>query len=132
MPEGHPEEGRDAFSELLRTEWLDLEGDEVRARLPVSEDLRQPAGFVHGGVFSTLAEGLASKATHEAVRHDGMVAIGQSIQTTFLRPITEGHLNATGRAQHRGRTTWVWDVEITDDERRVCALARMTVAIRPA
>src|ERR671937_614531 len=99
MAEGRPAEGRDAFSELLRTEWLELEGDEVRARLPVTDDLRQPAGFVHGGVFSSLAEGLASKATYEAIRDDGMVAIGQAIQTTFLRPITEGHLNATARTR---------------------------------
>ena len=59
-----------------------------------------------------------------------MVAMGQANDTTFLRPISEGHLNATATPRHRGRTTWVWDVEITDDEGRVCALARVTIAVQ--
>ena len=48
-----------------------------------------------------------------------MAAMGQSNSATFLRPITEGHVNAVARPRHRGRTTWVWDVEITDDEGRL-------------
>jgi 1,4-dihydroxy-2-naphthoyl-CoA hydrolase len=51
--------------------------------------------------------------------------------TTFLRPISKGHVNALARARQRGRTTWVWDVELTDDEDRPCALVRMTIAVRP-
>ena len=61
-----------------------------------------------------------------------MVAIGQSNQATFLRPIADGHVNADARPRHRGRTTWIWDCEITDDEGRLCALVRMTIAVRPA
>ena len=60
-----------------------------------------------------------------------MVSMGQANDTTFLRPIGDGHINASATPRHRGRTTWVWDVEITDDEGRVCALARMTIAVRP-
>jgi 1,4-dihydroxy-2-naphthoyl-CoA hydrolase len=60
-----------------------------------------------------------------------MVAIGQANDTTFLRPIGEGHVNAAATPRHRGRTTWVWDVEITDDDGRTCALSRMTIAVRP-
>jgi 1,4-dihydroxy-2-naphthoyl-CoA hydrolase len=60
-----------------------------------------------------------------------MAVMGQSNDTTFLRPVTEGHLNAVACPRHRGRTTWVWDVEISDDDERVCALARMTIAVRP-
>jgi 1,4-dihydroxy-2-naphthoyl-CoA hydrolase len=40
-------------------------------------------------------------------------------------------VNALARTRQRGRTTWVWDCELTDDEGRVCALVRMTVAVRP-
>ena len=89
------------------------------------------SGIVHGGVYATLAESICSAATYGAVRDDGMVAMGQSNDTTFLRPIGEGHVNATARTRHRGRTTWIWDVEMSDDEGRVCALSRMTIAVRP-
>ena len=56
--------------------------------------------------------------------------MGLSNQTSFLRPITEGHVNAEARARHRGRTTWIWEVDFTDDQGRLSALSRMTVAVR--
>jgi uncharacterized protein (TIGR00369 family) len=65
------------------------------------------------------------------VKEGGGVAFGMANSTSFLRPITAGHVNAVARARHRGRTTWVWDVELSDDEGRVCALSRMTIAVRP-
>ncbi len=61
-----------------------------------------------------------------------MIAVGQSNQASFLRPISEGTIHAEATARHRGRTTWVWDCEITDDGGRLCCLVRMTVAVRPA
>src|SRR5919201_1586081 len=88
-------------------------------------------GLVHGGVFASMAESMCSAATWLGVKDDGMAAMGQANSATFLRPITQGHVHATARCRHRGRTTWVWDVEITDDEGRLCALVRMTVAVRP-
>jgi uncharacterized protein (TIGR00369 family) len=58
--------------------------------------------------------------------------MGLSNQTSFLRPITQGTIHATARARHRGRTTWVWEVEIKDDAGRLCVLTRTTVAVRDA
>ena len=133
MPEeGEDLRGRDGLGELIGLEYLDASADEVRARVEVTDGVRQPAGLVHGGVYAAIAESICSAATWRAVHGDGMVAMGQSNSATFLRPITEGHVNAVGRPRHRGRTTWVWDVEITDDEGRACALVRMTVAVRPS
>jgi 1,4-dihydroxy-2-naphthoyl-CoA hydrolase len=123
--------GRDGLGELIGLEWIETTPEEVRARIPVTEHVVQPAGLVHGGVYSAVAESICSAATWLAVHNEGMAAMGQSNAATFLRPITQGHVNATAKPRHRGRTTWVWDVEITDDESRLCALVRMTVAIRP-
>jgi 1,4-dihydroxy-2-naphthoyl-CoA hydrolase len=123
--------GRDGLGELIGLEYLESGTDEVRARLAVTDEVRQPVGLVHGGVFAAMAESMCSAATWLAVKDDGMAAMGQSNSATFMRPITEGHVNALGRTRHRGRTTWIWDVEITDDADRLCALVRMTVAVRP-
>ena len=60
-----------------------------------------------------------------------MVAMGQANQATFIRPIADGHVNATATSRHRGRTTWIWDCELSDDDGRLCALVRMTIAVRP-
>jgi 1,4-dihydroxy-2-naphthoyl-CoA hydrolase len=123
--------GRDGLGELIGLEYVSSDDGEVRARLPVSPSVCQPFGLVHGGVYSALAESICSAATWAAVRDQGMAAMGQSNSATFLRPITEGHVNATARTRHQGRTTWIWDVELTDDSDRLCALVRMTVAVRP-
>ncbi len=123
--------GANNFDGHVGTEWLDMGPDEARARLAVEPHHSQPLGSVHGGVFATLAESIASAATYTAVVDDGMIAVGQSNATTFLRPIREGHLNAVARPRHRGSSTWVWDVEITDDEGRLCALSRIAIAVRP-
>lgn len=107
-----------------------LDDGRARARLPVSPRVRQPYGIVHGGAYATLAESIASWATWQVVGPD-LGAFGQSNDTSFLRPVSQGTIQAEACARHQGRTTWVWDVEMRDDERRLCALSRVTVAVRP-
>ncbi|MGI8864139.1 MAG: PaaI family thioesterase [Solirubrobacteraceae bacterium] len=115
---------------LLGLELLELTDELARGRLVVREELKQPAGLVHGGVYACVAESLASIATGLAVHREAKLAMGLSNQTSFLRPITEGMLHAEARRKHRGRSTWVWEVEISDDQGRLCVLTRMTVAVR--
>ena len=93
--------------------------------------MTQPFGLVHGGAYAALAESMVSIATHSAVEQDGSFAVGQSNSTTFLRPVSAGSINAEGVALHRGRSTWIWDVRFTDDDDRLCAITRMTMAVRP-
>ena len=104
--------------------------EEVRAHVDVRDDLKQPAGLVHGGVFASIAEAITSTATYMGVVAEGKSAQGLSNQTSFLRPILDGTIHAAAHRKHRGRTTWVWEVEITDDQDRLCALVRMTIAVR--
>jgi uncharacterized protein (TIGR00369 family) len=119
------------FADEIGVEWIDFDPERARARIAVEPRHLQPGGIVHGGVYAALAESICSAATFVAVRDDEMVALGMANSTTFLRPISEGHVNAVARARQRGRTTWVWDCELSDDEGRVCALVRMTAAVRP-
>lgn len=119
------------FDALIGTEWLDDDPDRARARIPIRDDLRQPVGLLHGGVISTLVESVCSRATALAVLGDGMAAMGQSISVSFIRPIVAGHAEVQAKARHRGRTTWVWDAEVLDADGKLCALAQMTIAVRP-
>jgi uncharacterized protein (TIGR00369 family) len=118
------------FDKLYGLEIDHMDDEEVRARVAVRPEILQPAGLVHGGVYASIAESMASIATYLAVSRDGRMATGQSNQTSFLRPITSGTIHATARRRHKGRTTWVWEVDVTDDDGRLCALVRMTIAIR--
>ena len=102
----------------------------VRGRVPVGEHLLQPVGLVHGGVHASIAEALASLGTNVGVVPDGKIGLGQSNHSSFLRPVSEGTIHGLARRRHRGRTTWIWDVELTDDGGRLCALSRVTIAVR--
>jgi 1,4-dihydroxy-2-naphthoyl-CoA hydrolase len=118
------------FDALYGLQVLHVDEELVQARVPVRDAIKQPMGLVHGGVFASIAESITSQATFLAVLPEGKSAQGMSNQTNFLRPITEGTVHAEGRRRHRGRSTWVWEVDITDDEGRLCALVRMTIAVR--
>jgi 1,4-dihydroxy-2-naphthoyl-CoA hydrolase len=122
---------RSHFDALIGTEWLDDDPDHARVRVQMRDELRQPVGLLHGGVMSSLVESVCSRATALAVLGGGMMAMGQSISVSFMRPITEGHAEVRARARHRGRTTWVWDAEVLDADQKLCALAQMTIAVRP-
>jgi 1,4-dihydroxy-2-naphthoyl-CoA hydrolase len=126
---GYPAPG--TLDDVLGFEVFEANGDRCRGRCSAERRVQQPFGLVHGGVYSAFAETLASWATVIAVGPEGNLAVGMSNSTTFLRPVTEGYVHAEGTPRHRGRTTWVWDVEFTDDEGRVCALSRVTLAVRP-
>jgi 1,4-dihydroxy-2-naphthoyl-CoA hydrolase len=102
----------------------------VRAHVPVVEHVLQPVGLVHGGVHASIAEALASVGTNVGVVPEGKIGLGQSNHSSFLRPITEGTIHAVARRRHRGRTTWIWDVDLTDDQGRLCATSRVTIAVR--
>jgi uncharacterized protein (TIGR00369 family) len=127
-----PHRFSEGFDGLYGLEVLEMEDGLVRARVEVRDELKQPVGLVHGGVYSSIAESIASLGTFLAVQADGRTAQGLSNQTSFLRPVLEGFVHAEARARHRGRTTWVWEVDFTDDQGRLCALTRMTIAVREA
>jgi uncharacterized protein (TIGR00369 family) len=119
------------FDKLYGLELLAVSDTEARAQLRVRPEVTQPAGLVHGGVYASIAETLASMATHLSVVENGEVAMGLANNTSFLRPITAGLVHAVAERVHRGRTTWVWDVRFSDDAGHTCAVTRMTIAVRP-
>jgi 1,4-dihydroxy-2-naphthoyl-CoA hydrolase len=120
------------LDDVLGFELVEMSEDRCRARFSVERRVQQPMGLVHGGAYAALAESMVSMATYQAVAGDGSIAVGQSNHTTFLRPVTDGEVHAEARPLHRGRTSWVWDVDFTDDEARRCATTRVILAVRPA
>jgi 1,4-dihydroxy-2-naphthoyl-CoA hydrolase len=118
------------FDRLYGLKLMELTDERVTGQVVVRDELKQPFGLVHGGVYAAIAESLASLGTGAAVAREGKRAMGLSNQTSFLRPITEGLIDAVAIRKHRGRTTWVWEVEMSDGRGRLCVLSRMTVAVR--
>jgi 1,4-dihydroxy-2-naphthoyl-CoA hydrolase len=121
------------FEGFLGLEWLELTEELAHARFTVRDDLKQPLGLLHGGIYSAVAETLASVATVATVWKDGYVGAGLSNRASFLRPVTSGTVEAICRL--RGVTDdghRVWATDFVDEQGRPCALVDVTVAVRPA
>lgn len=136
MPQSHPyklrvplENAFDATIGLVVDDSEDVE--RCTGHLSVRPQVCQPLGMIHGGVYAAIAETLASTGTARGVFASGGAALGMANNTSFLRPITEGSVHGSAVAIHKGRTSWVWDVDMRDDQSRLCATARVTIAVRP-
>ena len=118
------------FDALYGLEYEHADGDEARARVVIDERHLQPFGLVHGGVYAAMAESMASVGTAAGTGMEKFVA-GLSNHTSFLRPVFAGDtITAVAVPRHRGRTTWIWEVEVSDGQGRPCALVRVTIAVR--
>jgi len=109
----------------------DAEAGEIRGRLAVNEDQLSEHGLVHGGVFASAAEALASTGTALAVMDAGEAAMGLSNDTTILADVTSGSVDVDARVVSRTPHEWLWTVDARDHDGRPCAHSRVTVAVRP-
>src|SRR3954470_21053892 len=119
----------DCLDGVLGFEVLELGDDHVVGRFPIQDRVKQRFGLIHGGAYAALAEVLATEATVAVVHPDA--AMGMSNDTSFLRGARGAWITARARRRHRGRTTWVWEVDHTDGEERLVAVSRVTIAVRP-
>jgi 1,4-dihydroxy-2-naphthoyl-CoA hydrolase len=123
---------KQSLNDVLGFKVGEFDDERITGSFEVEDRVRQPFGIVHGGAYAAFAETLASVGTYFAVEGNGEIAVGQNNDTSFMRPVSSGTVHANGTRRHRGRTTWIWDVEFTDDQGRVCAISRITIAVRPA
>jgi uncharacterized protein (TIGR00369 family) len=112
------------FVKLLGLRIVEASGDRVVLACPVTPDLHQPYGLVHGGVHATLAETAASIAGALWFADRGKV-VGISNHTDFLRAVRAGELRVVATPLARGRTTQLWEVAIRDDQDRLVAHAKV-------
>jgi uncharacterized protein (TIGR00369 family) len=120
------------FDGLYGLEVLEMGEDRARARVRVVDELKLSHGFVHGGVYAAIAESLASTATGTELAGEDRIAVALANHTSVLHPVSAGTIEALAVRRHRGRTTWVWQVDMSDSEDRLCVVARVTIAIRAA
>jgi uncharacterized protein (TIGR00369 family) len=119
------------FEGYLGLEWLELTEEVARVRFEVRENLKQPLGLLHGGIYSAVAETVASVATVRAVWEEGKIGSGLSNSASFLRPVTEGTVHVSARCRGHDDREWLWSHEFRDDRDRLCALVDVTIAVRP-
>ena len=118
------------FEGFLDLDWLELEPEFVHVQFRVRENLKQPLGLLHGGVYAGVAETIASIATVANVWRDGFIGSGLSNYASFLRPVTEGVVDVRAHLRGHDDREWTWGHEFRDERENLCALVDVTIAVR--
>ena len=112
----------------LGIEFLEVGDDFIRARAPVDTRTRQPVGILHGGVSVLLAETLGSCGAAFS-SPAGHRAVGLDINANHIRSVSDGWVTGIARPIHLGRTTHVWQIEMTNGAGQLTCVSRITMAI---
>ena len=117
---------RNTLMETLDIEYVDVTEDTLTARMPVTHKVYQPDGVLHGGASVALAESVGSAASFLFLDTDKYTIRGLEISANHTRSIKEGYVYATASFIHKGRTTQLWQIRITDDQDRLISLCKLT------
>jgi len=115
--------------DVLDIKLVTAEKDKVVATMPIGPNHLQQVGYLHGGVSVVLAESVASLGTVLNIDASRQMAFGLEINANHLRPKRDGQLTAVATPIHRGRTTHVWDIRISDEDDKLVCISRCTVAV---
>ena len=118
----------DTAVEYLGMEFLEVGDDFIKARIPVDKRTRQPYGLLHGGVSVVLAETLGSCGAAYCCP-GGYRAVGLDINANHLKGATSGWVTGITRPVHVGRTTQVWQIDMTNDAGELTCVSRITMAV---
>lgn len=122
---------KDTLSGFLDMEFVVVSAEQLVMRMPVADKVKQPFGIVHGGATVALCETAASVGTYLGIDRDRFYCAGLEINCNHLRQTRTGHLTATAKPVHRGRSTWVWEIHVHNDDGQLVASARCTMAVVP-
>ena len=122
---------RGTFAARIGIRIAEVGPDYLRATMPVTPELHQPYGVLHGGVSVALAETVGSVAANLCIDLERQQCFGQEINANHLRSVKSGVVTATARPYHIGSRSHVWSIEIRDELNRLVCISRLTMAIVP-
>jgi len=117
--------------ETLNIEVIDCGSDFLVAKMPVNSRVYQPDGVLHGGATAALAESVGSFASHIFINTDEFFVRGIEITANHLKSVTEGFIYAKATFLHKGRTTQLLDIKITDDFDNLISVCRLSTISLP-
>ena len=122
---------KNTLMETLSIEFTDYGEDYIVARMPVNSKVHQPDGVLHGGATAALAESLGSVASHIFIDTDKFFVRGIEITANHLKSVKEGFVYAKATFLHKGRTTQLLDIRVTDDGDNLISICRLTTISLP-
>ncbi|MDN3493197.1 PaaI family thioesterase [Winogradskyella bathintestinalis] len=122
---------KNTLMETLSIEIVDFGDDFLVARMPVTSKVHQPDGVLHGGATAALAESVGSFASHIFIDTEKFFIRGLEITANHLKSISEGYIYAKATFLHKGRTTQLLDIRVTDDDENLISICRLSTISLP-
>ena len=122
---------KNTLMETLNIEIVDAGTDFLTAKMPVNSRVYQPDGVLHGGATVALAESVGSFAAHIFLDTDKVFVRGIELSANHIKSVTEGHIYAKATFAHKGRTTQLFDIRVTDDNDNLISLCKLTTIALP-
>ncbi|WP_179345182.1 PaaI family thioesterase [Winogradskyella ursingii] len=122
---------KNTLMETLSIEIVDFGDDFLIARMPVTSKVHQPDGVLHGGATAALAESVGSFASHIFIDTDKFFVRGIEITANHLKSVKEGYVYAKATFLHKGRTTQLLDIRVTDESENLISICRLSTISLP-
>lgn len=125
------ESSKNTMMETLQIEFIDVGADYLVAKMPVNSKVHQPDGVLHGGATVALAETVGSMASYIFLDAQKMFIRGIEIAANHVKGVRDGEVFAKALIVHKGRTTQLWDIKITNTEGDLISVCKLTTIALP-
>jgi uncharacterized protein (TIGR00369 family) len=122
---------KNTLMETLSIEMIDYGDNFLVARMPVTSKVHQPDGVLHGGATAALAESVGSFAAHIFIDTENFFVRGLEITANHIKSVKDGYVYAKATFIHKGRTTQLLDIRITDDDDRLVSICKLSTISLP-
>ncbi len=120
---------KDTLVQNLGIEYLEIGDNFIKARMPVDKRTMQPYGILHGGASLALSETLGSVAARLSIDNNEKRCVGLEINANHVRPALSGYVYGEVKPVHTGKSTHIWEIRISDENKKLVCISRITVAI---
>jgi len=115
--------------ETLEIEYVAIDADSLTAKMPVSPKVHQPDGVLHGGATLALAESVGSAAAQVLMADKQVQIRGLELSGNHVKSVRSGYVWAKATILHRGKTTQLWQIHVTDDQGALVSVVKFTTMI---
>ncbi|TDS13471.1 uncharacterized protein (TIGR00369 family) [Maribacter caenipelagi] len=125
------ETSKNTLMETLDIEYIDVGEDFLLAKMPVTPKVHQPDGVLHGGATAALAESVGSAASYVFLDGNKYFVRGLEISANHVKSVKEGFIYARATILHKGRTTQLWEIRVTNEDDQLVSLCKLTTIALP-
>ena len=120
---------KNTLMDTLDIEFIDIGADFLVAKMPVTSKVYQPDGVLHGGATVALAESVGSAVSYMSVDYMNKTVRGIVISANHLKSVKDGFIYARATPLHKGRSTQLWEIKITDDDNNLISHCKLSTMV---